>query len=188
MIKLSRYAIVDYGVDHADYFQGHSAEGFKYKALGVGANYREALHDAFDQTNMMDEDDVPNLERPSDDEESQPQKPIAVGDGMYYYVGLRWNTEVGLNGNLDALVKTYGRKRVADAFDDAREDGDALTVTVQLENPLGAPVDISPWDAGINLTEDDVQVVGGLGPSGEGGSIDMTIPREAWGRVALRND
>ena len=77
---------------------------------------------------------------------------------------------------------------MADAFDDAREDGDALTVTVQLENPLGAPVDISPWDAGINLTEDDVQVVGGLGPSGEGGSIDMTIPREAWGRVALRQD
>jgi hypothetical protein len=186
MIKLERYAIVDYGVDHADYFQGHSPYGFQHMALGAGADYREALHDAFEQA--AGGDDSPNLERPTYDEELNPQAPVAVGDGMYYYVGLRWNTEVSLNGNLDTLVKTYGLRRVADAFDDAREDGDALTVTVQLDSPMENPVDVTPWDAGINLTEDDVQVVGGLGPSGEGGSIDMTIPREAWGRVALRND
>jgi len=49
--KITAYRIVDHGVDHAQYFQGHGIAFTEYDhcATGVGSSAREAADDAAEQ-------------------------------------------------------------------------------------------------------------------------------------------
>lgn len=107
MTKTSNYEITDYGIENADYFQGHGTSFTRYahSALGCGDSYDEALEDALDsaaqegfEIDLLPEDDpalCPALKALSawgyhcqncDKEEHD-----ACESNLYYYVGLRWN-------------------------------------------------------------------------------------------------
>lgn len=107
-IKTTDCDITDYGIEHAQYFQGHGVSFTKYKhcSLGSGETYAEALEDALDQAACEGYD----IELTAEDEPSQweGKGPSAnsqhedyceeenhsnCDSELYYYVGLRWNEE-----------------------------------------------------------------------------------------------
>lgn len=104
----SDYEITDYGIDHAQYFQGHGVAHtrFEHAALGAGDTYTEALEDALEAAAM--EGASLTLDPQDEPEKSEGQGPSASAmfekacqregtdpedcdSELYYYVGLRWN-------------------------------------------------------------------------------------------------
>ena len=100
------YEISNYGIENAQYFQGHgtSCTKFEYCSLGVGDSYRMAMEDALDQAAQAGFD----IELEAADLPEQPANNIESAweyhcrdceeldhdnceSEMYYYVGLRWN-------------------------------------------------------------------------------------------------
>jgi hypothetical protein len=105
-MKVTDYQIVDYGIDNAQYFQGHGTAFTKYDhaALGGGDSYCEALTDALGQAAQcgaeieLATEDLP--EQPANNAESAWERHCQYCDQedhdncdseLYYYVGLRWN-------------------------------------------------------------------------------------------------
>lgn len=100
--KTTDYQTTDYGIDNADYFQGHGTSFTKYAhcALGSGDTYAEALNDALEQAAMMGWE----IELKAEDlpENWEGKGPSVIGmlekdedmNGdclLQYYVGLCWN-------------------------------------------------------------------------------------------------
>lgn len=96
------YAITDYGIGHAEYFQGHGVAYTEYEhaALGIGDTYSEALNDALENAAQQGYDvDLQAEDRPENWEGKGPSVHDSCtsddedmnGDCMLtYYVGLRW--------------------------------------------------------------------------------------------------
>lgn len=100
------YSITDYGIENADYFQGHGVAftRFAHCALGCGDSYREALEDALDSAAQAGFDielgasDLPG--QPANNTNSaweyhcqhcEQEDHEDCESNLYYYVGLRWN-------------------------------------------------------------------------------------------------
>jgi len=100
------YEISNYGIENADYFQGHgnALTRFNYSTLGCGDSYREALEDALDsaaQTGFdieLETSDLP--EQPANNvisaweyhcQHCEKEDHENCESNLYYYVGLRWN-------------------------------------------------------------------------------------------------
>jgi hypothetical protein len=101
------YQITDYGIEHAQYFQGHGTSFTKYAhaSLGCGDDYRAALEDALEQASMSGYDielsveDLP--EQPANaingsawekhERDCEEEEHSNCESELYYYVGLRWN-------------------------------------------------------------------------------------------------
>ncbi len=100
------YGITDYGIENADYFQGHGTAftEYEYCALGCGDSYREALEDALDSAAQqgfdieLEASDLP--EQPANNVNSaweyhcqhcEQEEHDNCESNLYYYVGLRWN-------------------------------------------------------------------------------------------------
>ena len=101
--KTTNYQITDYGIENADYFQGHGTAFTRYEhcALGCGDSYAEALDDALDSAaqcgfdiELSPEDEPAKFEGkgPMASEQKEGDDEDMNGDlNLYYYVGLRWN-------------------------------------------------------------------------------------------------
>ena len=113
-VKTADYQITDYGIENADYFQGHGTAftRFEHCTLGCGDTYAEALEDALDLAAMdgfdidLADEDMPEKlagQGPSAFEQHKEycEQETAQGEeeadhsecesNLYYYVGLRWN-------------------------------------------------------------------------------------------------
>lgn len=103
--QITDYQITDYGIEHAQYFQGHGVSFTKWEhsTLGCGDTYAEALNDAMEQAAMegvhielTPEDQPANWEGkgPSVIVMHEAACPFVTHEGckseLYYYVGLRW--------------------------------------------------------------------------------------------------
>jgi hypothetical protein len=104
--KTTDYEICDYGIDNAQYFQGHGVSFTRYAhcSLGIGSTYAEALDDALEcaaeegfDIELDAEDQPANWEGKGPDVESHHAQYCNEEDHsecdseLYYYVGLRWN-------------------------------------------------------------------------------------------------
>jgi len=99
MQQTTDYEITNYGIDNAQYFQGHDTSFTKYAdcCVGIGDDYNEALEDALECAAMN------GVEILLDPEDKKPVKSPSVSDKypssedecneLYYYVGLRWNLQ-----------------------------------------------------------------------------------------------
>lgn len=103
--QVTDYQITDYGIEHAQYFQGHgtSFTTWEHSALGCGDTYAEALNDALEQAAMgsvyieLTPEDLPaNWEGKGPSASGQHAQYCDEGEHgdcdseLYYYVGLRW--------------------------------------------------------------------------------------------------
>lgn len=106
MKTITDYQIVDYGIENAQYFQGHgvSFTKYHYSSLGCGDDYRTAMEEALEDAALqgfeieLKTEDLP--EQPANNAlsawEHHCQNCEQVGHDnceseLYYYVGLRWN-------------------------------------------------------------------------------------------------
>ena len=106
MTKTTDYQLVDYGIDNAQYFQGHGTAYTKYEhaSLGCGDSYCEALNDALEQAAQygveieLETEDLP--EQPANNglsaseyhcQNCEEKDHDNCDSELYYYVGLRWN-------------------------------------------------------------------------------------------------
>ena len=102
--------VTDYGIDHAQYFQGHGVSFTRYTHayLGCGSNYKEALDDAIEQVAMEGEFDCEGIDEKIYTENELYGKDLESvntdsyheeneNSEMYYYVGLRIKAETVLN-------------------------------------------------------------------------------------------
>ena len=105
--KTTDYEITDYGIEDAQYFQGHGVcyTNYEHCSLGCGDDYRAALEDALEQAAMAGFD----IDLAVEDLPEQPANNIGGSawerhtanceetdhdnceSELYYYVGLRWN-------------------------------------------------------------------------------------------------
>lgn len=104
MRLVSEIELVDYGVDNAQYFQGHgvSYTEYQHSALGVGDTFADAIENALEQLACDDFDSnaAEAMLKAEHGLEVWPET-INAHDGhncedddaceMHYYVGLRWN-------------------------------------------------------------------------------------------------
>ena len=104
-VKTTDYTITDYGIAHAQYFQGHGSSCSTHACLGIGDTYAEALDDALENA-AMDGFDI-ELDSTDQPEQYTGKGPSAQAQHdrycehddhdecdheLYYYVGLRWNS------------------------------------------------------------------------------------------------
>jgi len=103
-VATDKYEMTDYGIDHAQYFQGHGVSNteFDHCTLGVGDSFNDAYVDALDQAAIMGFDiDVDGTEFATDGQnekcsvasylasQKEPEED-QVDSELTYYVGLRW--------------------------------------------------------------------------------------------------
>ena len=104
MTKTAQYEICDYGIENAQYFQGHgtSFTNYQYSVLGCGDTYSEALADALEGCSehdvILSPEDAPLLSVGKGPSASAQHEQYCDAEDhseceseLYYYVGLRWN-------------------------------------------------------------------------------------------------
>lgn len=88
--KIEAYEIIDYGVDHSQYFQGAGVAftDWTMPFVGVGSNYNEALRDALEQCAMSGWNTNDIEENPPEDYTNVAHKDCPEDDDMcelHYY-------------------------------------------------------------------------------------------------------